>query len=92
MPMPRKYLDAQIESRARSERDARRETTRDMLRAMGHIAFWVSCGLALLGLALHTDDHTVGMMFWWAGHAVWIGGVAGALLAAYRRGERRGDW
>jgi hypothetical protein len=32
------------------------------------------------------------MMFWWAGHAVWIGGVAGALLAAYRRGERRGDW
>jgi hypothetical protein len=92
MPMPRKYIDEQIENRSRSERDARRETARDMLRSMGHIVFWVLCGLAFLGLALHTDDHAVGMMFWWAGHAVWIGGVAGALLAAYRRGERRGDW
>lgn len=92
MPMPRKYQDQLIESHARNEREARRETTRDMLRTMGQIAFWVVLGLGLLGLALHSSEHAVGMMFWWAGHAVWIGGVTSALLAAYRRGEKRGDW
>lgn len=92
MPMPQKYRDALIESHRQSEVSARRETTRDMFRAIGHILFWVSCGLAFLGLALHATDRAVGMMFWWTGHAVWIGGVTSALLAAHRRGERRGDW
>lgn len=92
MPMPRKYLDEQMAGRERAEHEARRETTRDLLRACSHILFWVLCGLALLGLALHTDDRTVGLAFWWGGHAVWVGGVSWAILAAYRRGERRGDW
>lgn len=90
--MPQKYRDALIESHGRSEESARRETTRDMLRTMGHIVLWVFCGLGFLGVALHATDRAVGLMFWWAGHAVWIAGVTAALLAAYRRGERRGDW
>jgi hypothetical protein len=92
MPLPKEYRDALIKSHGESERAARRATTRDMFRTVGHIAFWVLCGLGLFGLAFHTTDHTIGMMYWWAAHAVWIAGVTGALLAAYRRGERRGDW
>ena len=92
MPMPEKYRRALIESHDASERLARRETARDLLRTCGHIVFWVLAGLGLFALAFHSSDRTVGMMFWWAAHAVWIGGVSAALLAAYRRGERRGDW
>ena len=92
MPLPKEYHAALIERHEKSERSARRDTMRDMFRTMGHLAFWVLCGLAFFGLAFHTTDHAVGMMLWYAAHIVWIGGVAGALLAAYRRGERRGDW
>lgn len=92
VPLPKEYRDALIESHEESERSARRETTRDLLRTMGHILVWVLCGLGLFGLAFHATDHAIGMVFWWAAHAVWIGGVSGALLAAYRRGECRGDW
>lgn len=75
-----------------AEREARRDTRREMLRVLGMIMFWVACGLALIGMAFHVNDHTIGMAFWWAGHAVWIGGVASAIHSAYRRGEARGDW
>jgi hypothetical protein len=92
MPLPQRYRDALVKSHEESERSARRETTRDLLRTCGHIIVWVACGLGLIALALHSTDYSVGMVFWWAAHAVWIGGVSGALLAAYRRGERRGDW
>ena len=92
MPMPQEYRDALIEKQARSEREARRDTRREMLRALLLIAFWVACGLALIGMALHVTDRTIGMAFWWGGHIVWIGGVASAILDAYRRGEERGDW
>jgi hypothetical protein len=92
MPMPQEYRDALIEKHERAEREARRDTRREMLRVVGMIVFWVACGLGFIGLALHSTDHAVGMMLWWAGHIVWIGGVASAVFDAYRRGERRGDW
>ena len=92
MPMPKEYRDRLLAEHETAEEGARRETRRDILRTAGHLAFWVLFGMALFGFAFHTSDHAVGMIFWWAAHAVWIGGVAGALLAAYRRGEKRGDW
>ncbi len=92
MPLPDEYRDQLIASHTDAEMHARHETRRDLLRTAGHLAFWVLCGLTLFGFAFHTRDHTIGMMFWWAAHAVWIAGVSGALLAAYRRGEKRGDW
>lgn len=92
MPLPQEYRDELVATHAAAERLARFDSTREFLRTAGHILFWVACGLALLGLALHSDERAIGMMYWWAGHAVWVGGVTGALLAAYRRGERRGDW
>jgi hypothetical protein len=32
------------------------------------------------------------MVYWWAGSAVWVGGVTIAVVTAHRRGEERGDW
>ena len=92
MPMPQEYRDALIQKHARAEREARRDTRREMLRVMAIIVFWVACGLFLIGMALHVTDHTIGMAFWWAGHIVWVAGVASAIHSGYRRGEARGDW
>ncbi len=92
MPMPQEYRDALIEKHERAEGEARRDTRREMIRVMLTIAGWVACGVGLLGMALHVSDRQVGMVFWWGGHAVWIGGVASAIHSAYRRGEARGDW
>lgn len=92
MPMPQEYRDALIDKHEKAEQAARRDTRREMLRVVAEIAFWVACGLALIGLALHVGDRDVGMVFWWGGHAVWIGGVASAIHRAYCRGEARGDW
>ncbi|MFL5607776.1 MAG: hypothetical protein ACJ8AD_15100, partial [Gemmatimonadaceae bacterium] len=68
MPLPKEIRDGLIERHERDERAAKRETTRDMLRTMGHLAFWVLCGLVLFGFAFHTSDHAIGMMFWYAAH------------------------
>ena len=92
MPTPQDYRKERVARHAEAEREARRDTRREMLRVMAMIAFWVACGLFLIGMAMHVTDHTIGMAFWWAGHAVWIGGVASAITIAYRRGEERGDW
>ena len=92
MPMPQRYRDELVASHERAYREARSETFRDLLRTAGHLGIWVCSGLSLLGLALHSSVHMTGMVFWWAGHAVWLGGVSFSLLAAYRRGEKRGDW
>jgi hypothetical protein len=86
------YRAARVARHARAEREARGDTRREIFRVVVMIAFWVACGLFLLGMALHVTDRSIGMAFWWAGHAVWIGGVASAIHSAYRRGEERGDW
>jgi hypothetical protein len=92
MPTPDDHRAARVARHAEAERDARRDTRREMLRVMAMIAFWVACGLVLIGMALHVTDRTIGLAFWWGGHVVWIGGVASAIHSAYRRGEERGDW
>jgi fatty acid desaturase len=92
MPTLDEYQAERVARHAEAEREARRDTRREMLRVMAIIAFWTVCGLALIGMAFHVSDHTIGMAFWWGGHIVWIGGVASAIHSAYRRGEARGDW
>lgn len=84
--------EEQIVRNEAAHRAALADARRDLLRTMGHLAFWVLCGLALFAWAFHVTDHTVGMIFWWAAHVVWVAGVSFTLLAAYRRGEKRGDW
>jgi hypothetical protein len=92
MPISPKLYAELIQKHEAAHRAARHDTLRDLLKTCGHIAFWTACGLVLLGLALHTHDAAYGRIFWLAGHTVWIPGVLFSLLAAYRRGEKRGDW
>ncbi len=92
MPIPPELYSELIERHEAAHRSASHDTARDLLKTCGHLAFWVACGLLLLGMALHTTDAGLGHILWLAGHAVWIPGVLFSLLAAYRRGEKRGDW
>ena len=92
VPISPERYEKLIAQGAIAHRAARRDTLRDLLRAIGHIAFWVVCGLVLFAWAFHVTDRSIGMILWWAAHAVWIAGVAFSVLAAYRRGEKRGDW
>lgn len=91
-PTPDDYRAERVARHAEAEREARRDTRREMLRVMGIIVIWTACGLALIGMAFHVTDATIGRAFWLGGHIVWIGGVASAIHSAYRRGEARGDW
>jgi hypothetical protein len=92
MPLPGKYLRQQIENRATAEREARRDTRVAWIRVLSEIAAWTLIGLAGIGLAWHSGEFDLGMVYWWAGATVWVGGVSAAVLIAYRRGQERGDW
>ena len=90
--MPKKYRDELIESHERAHSAARNETLRDLIKTCGHMLFWVLSGWVFIGLSAHTADPSLGWVFYWSGFTVWIPGVLFSLLAAYRRGEKRGDW
>jgi ABC-type siderophore export system fused ATPase/permease subunit len=92
MPIEPKRYQELIEKHEEAHHAAKSDTFRDLLMTCGHLLFWVLCGLAFLGMALHTTDASWGSIFWKAGHLIWIAGVLFSLLAAYRRGEKRGDW
>ena len=92
MPELPDYYQEQIEKHEQAHKAAKSDTFRDLLLTCGHLLFWVVCGLTLLGFALLSTDGSWGAIFWKAGHTVWIAGVLFSLLAAYRRGEKRGDW
>jgi hypothetical protein len=92
VPLPEKYRRQQIENHAAAEREARRDTRRAWARILVEITVWTLLGLAGFGLAFHTLDFDLGMVYWWAGSAVWVGGVTIAVVTAHRRGEERGDW
>lgn len=78
--------------RLEAELDMARVRRRDMFRSA--LECLVSCAVGLfgIGLAWHATDHATGMIFWWGGLAVGYSGIAAALIGAYRRGEKRGDW
>jgi hypothetical protein len=92
MPLPEQYHRQQIENRAAAERAARRDTRVAWIRVLGEIMVWTCTGLAGIGLALHSQEYYLGMVYWWAGATVWVGGVSATVLTAYRRGQERGDW
>ena len=86
-------LREQIAARNREENEeASRETRRDLVMASIHAVGWVALGLFLIAFALHTTSEAYGRMAFYAGVAIGNGGWIFTMLAAYRRGERRGDW
>lgn len=75
-----------------ASRQADRDRRRALLRVCAEMAGWTFLGLLLAGMAFHVTDHATGMVFLYLGMVVNVGGVATAIVTAYQRGERRGDW
>jgi hypothetical protein len=91
VPLPEKYQRQLMESTAAAERAARWDGLRAMARVLVEIVLWTVLGLGGIFMAFHTFGRDLGMVWWWAGSIVWVGGVSVAVLSAYRRGLERGD-
>ena len=92
MPTRPPDYDALIERREVEHHRARSDTFRDLAKTCLHMVFWVLVGWTFIAFAVHTTNEIVGRILWWTGIGLWIPGVLYSLLAAYQRGEKRGDW
>ena len=92
MPLPARYRRQLSETHAAAEREARWDGLLGWLRAVGEMVLWTSLGMGLIFLAFLTRDESLGQIYWLLGCIVWIGGVAKAVLGAYRRGLEEGLW
>ena len=68
------------------------DTRRDLARTALHCTGWVALGLFLVLWSFHTTSLTWGRIAFLSGIAIGNGGWIFTMLAAYRRGEARGDW
>lgn len=73
-------------------RSADRERLRDLLRSSLWCLGWGALGMLCVAWSVHTTDVAYGKMAFFGGLGIGNGGVIFTLLAAYRRGEARGDW
>jgi hypothetical protein len=78
--------------RADEHVEARRATRRDLAWTAMQCVRWVLLGLFLLGWSIHTTDMVLGRAAFYAGLGIGNGGWLFTVLAAYVRGEKRGDW
>ena len=92
MPLPENYRRQLMETHRLAEHASRWDGWLALARVVGEILLWTTLGLLGIGMALHTFDVELGRIYWMAGCILWIGGVSVAVLSAYRRGEKRGDW
>ena len=93
-PTP-KLADLRLEmarKRAEEKVEADRITRRDLLFTALQCFLWAAAGIFLLGWSVHTTDRTLGAGAFYLGLGVGNAGIIFTLLAAYRRGEKRGDW
>ena len=75
-----------------TEREAARVTRRDLVLTALACVGWCLVALALLGWAFHTTDADTGRLAFALGVGTGNAGIIFTCLAAYRRGEERGDW
>ncbi len=92
MPLPQEMLREMSRRRAEEAVEARRATARDLARTAVQCVLWVALGLFLIAWSLHTTNPVVGRGAFYAGLGIGNGGWVFSVLAAYARGERRGDW
>ncbi len=92
MPIPADLQAELTAKRAAEHREASRDTLRDLLVSCLQVAFWCALGVALVLFSFHVHGYALGRIFFWAGLGAGNGGMLFSILAAYRRGEKRGDW
>jgi hypothetical protein len=91
MPLPQHLLD-ELAERHLAEAAAERDKLRDYASAAAQCIGWCALGLFCIGWGLHTTDAVWGRAALYVGAGLGNGGWIFTVLAAYRRGERRGDW
>ena len=92
MPLRKALLEDMQRKRADETRIAGGDTRRDLtFTALACVAS-VAAGLALMAVAFHTTSYAIGKAFFIGGQLVGYTGIVVALVRAYLRGERRGDW
>jgi hypothetical protein len=92
MPNPRARAEELVAKRRTEAELAHRDTWRDYVLTALKCLVWAALGIFLVMWSAHTTSLAYGRMALWAGLAVGNGGVLFTLIAAYARGERRGDW
>ena len=73
-------------------REAERDKWGDLLASSAQCFAWAAVGIACILWSAHTTSMTYGRIAFFAGLGVGNAGIIFTILAAYRRGERRGDW
>lgn len=92
VPIARDLMEDMIAKRAAEAVEARRDTMRDLTRSALACLGWSLLGVACILWSAHTTDFLVGKAAFYGGIGIGFGGIMFTLLAAYRRGEKRGDW
>jgi hypothetical protein len=73
-------------------KDAERDKRRDLILSGLACVAWATLGVLCVVWSAYTTNETYARLAFYGGVALGNGGVAFTLLAAYRRGEQRGDW
>jgi hypothetical protein len=92
MPLPQHIVDELGRKRAQEHEAASRDTRREIRRSAALVVLWSALGIAFVLTSFAVSDLTLGRILFWTGVGAGNGGMLFTLLAAYRRGEKRGDW
>ena len=92
MPIPYDIMDELIAKRAAEHSAAQRDKLLDLVLTALLCLAWSALGIFLILLGAHLTHQVYARVAFYAGIAVGNGGIVFTLLAAYRRGEKRGDW
>jgi hypothetical protein len=92
MPIPRDIREELIAKRAAEHSAAQRDKLIDLVLTALLCLVWSALGIFLILLGAHLTHRVYARVAFYAGIAVGNGGIIFTLLAAYRRGEKRGDW
>lgn len=92
MPLPKDVREDMARRYRAAAEEADRDRMWDLVRTALACFGWAALGIFLILWATHTTDATNGRIAFYAGIAIGNGGIVFTLVAAYRRGEERGDW
>jgi hypothetical protein len=92
MPIPADIRDELARRRFAEHREAQRDTRRDYVRTALACWGWCMLGIAFIAFSMRLTHQTIAEALFWSGLGIGNAGMIFTLLAAYRRGEKRGDW
>jgi hypothetical protein len=90
------WVEAEYERIGREREAAGREVERmyrwELARVCGEMLGWMALGMFVAMWAFRVNNYQLGMAFLYLGMLVNAVGMFWSFLAAYNRGQARGDW